>query len=505
MNSDSQICIIVRLIKEKHLPLIVNKTDTVTKLKQLISEIKSFPDTTRLLLNCGGKHLIKENNTLEEYGVQENSTIFCVHRLCNSPRKLNIKPKSINPKISIQVLTITGEKIIILIHKTDTVMKLRERIFTKKSLIEPQFPVLIFQSQFLTEDTKKLSDLGFKNNSSVFCIIKSSKLLECLICLCESEPDADCITCPRGHYICSGCTPSSLENIFASPEAEIPVRCPDCKELIDTGIVEKHLYNNEIFKENSLFLKIYECYSELATKDPKVYRAHICPLNCGYPEIVEIENDCIPLFVCQRKGCEKVSCKTCHEEIKTPDSERLNEEEYNEITKQMNKHFTCYDSKILKEEWEEILMKGSSRSCPKCGYGGIKDENCTHIICAKCSTMWCYFCGLSEKDCDKDPEIAARSTKKIFGHNKNWETNAKRCPLFITKIVKIDSRYSSKDEKCQKVFHKLILYTEVRNFINKHGMKAYKGLMKQFPPLADHGIDIKKAMSVDLTMIKRKS
>lgn len=65
-----------------------------------------------------------------------------------------------------------GDKFNIKMNKTDTVMQLREQIFTKKKLTEPQFPVLIFQSEFLTEDTKKLSDLGFKNDSTVFLVIK---------------------------------------------------------------------------------------------------------------------------------------------------------------------------------------------------------------------------------------------------------------------------------------------------------------------------------------------
>ncbi|CAI2362279.1 unnamed protein product [Moneuplotes crassus] len=415
------------------------------------------------------------------------------------------KTMRLSSKISIQVMTMTGDKFNIKMNKTDTIMKLREKISTKKSLTKPQFPVLIFQSQFLTEDTEKLSDLGFENDSSVFCVIKSSRLRECLICLGESEPHSNSIICPKGHYICNDCVPEYLQSILACPEAEIPVKCPDCKELIETRQIKRSLIHNPILKENSLLLKVYECYSELATLDPNMYRAHICPLNCSYPEIVKTNEDCIPLFFCQRKGCKKTSCKTCHEEIKTPDSERVNKAEYKEIIKQMDKHFTCYDNKILKEEWEELLMKGSSRSCPQCGYGGIKDDNCTHISCQKCSTMWCYFCGLSEKDCDKDPISEARSKKKIFAHNKNWETNPKRCPLFLTGIVEIDPRYSLSDRKSKKVFHKLILYTEVRNFINKHGMKAYKGLMKQFPPLSDHGIDIEKAMNADLTMIKRKS
>mmetsp|Transcript_36420 Transcript_36420/g.36036 ORF Transcript_36420/g.36036 Transcript_36420/m.36036 type:complete len:90 (+) Transcript_36420:11-280(+) len=80
-QSGDKICVQVKSLTGEIMPLVLYKTDTVSRLNKLITDKKSMPGTTRLNLTFGGTNLIKENNTLEEYGVQDNSTIFCVTRL----------------------------------------------------------------------------------------------------------------------------------------------------------------------------------------------------------------------------------------------------------------------------------------------------------------------------------------------------------------------------------------------------------------------------------------
>jgi hypothetical protein len=72
--------------------------------------------------------------------------------------------------------------------------------------------------------------------------------------------------------------------------------------------------------------------------------------------------------------------------------------------------------------------------CPVCGLRGIKDESCMHMKCPRCETPWCYLCGLSVKDCDKAPARPGMPVDDIFLHNADWQTNEKRCPMYLTQV-----------------------------------------------------------------------
>lgn len=115
------------------------------------------------------------------------------------------------------------------------------------------------------------------------------------------------ITCSQGHYMWSECMTDYLQDQFFSPTWMIPLKCSSCPSVFEKSQIEKYFTPNQ--KET------YEAYSELATLDKKEYRVHICPYACGYPEVVKIEDDCMPIFICRREGCKKVSCKTCWEEM----------------------------------------------------------------------------------------------------------------------------------------------------------------------------------------------
>ena len=64
------------------------------------------------------------------------------------------------------------------------------------------------------------------------------------------------------------------------------------------------------------------------------------------------------------------------------------------------------------------LFLGSMMHCPTCELAGMKDDACTHMRCPRCSTSWCYVCGLSVTDCDKSRPEVGRPADDIFLHNR---------------------------------------------------------------------------------------
>ena len=75
----------------------------------------------------------------------------------------------------------------------------------------------------------------------------------------------------------------------------------------------------------------------------------------------------------------------------------------------------------------------------------------------------------------------------------------------MSEIYCVDDRWSSEDDDINlEFFHRLLAYKNIRSFINKHGMSKYNELCRIFPTVGQHGYDVKEAMRVDLTIIKRK-
>ena len=166
----------------------------------------------------------------------------------------------------------------------------------------------------------------------------------------------------------------------------------------------------------------------------------------------------------------------------------------------MLSHMKCLEYQPLKLEWERALQEGEQRRCPGCKILGRKNEACTHIKCANWKTMWCYFCGGSENTVDRPGSVG-----DISNHNVLWETNPKRCPMYLTIISAVDSRWDFKtDLEAQKFFHKLLLYKQIRNFIQSHSIEKFNALCDVFPSVNSYRDMVEEALTMDLTLIKRK-
>src|SRR5262249_31948985 len=115
-------------------------------------------------------------------------------------------------------------------------------------------------------------------------------------------------------------------------------------------------------------------------------------------------------FVCRNGKCPGAFCLKCETFLEKKD---------------MNKHVCKKDTiEVLYQEVLTILAESGSRRCPKCGYTGRKDLECTHIKCEKCSESYCYVCGKPESELEGG----------LNQHN-NWHLSTpeadNKCPLYL--------------------------------------------------------------------------
>ena len=229
-------------------------------------------------------------------------------------------------------------------------------------------------------------------------------------------------------------------------------------------------------------------------------------MNCPYCKYIEVwyKTSTANFFFCKHEECKKVSCIVWFKSFKISDNDDENYQEegvFEEMQGENGKvdHFKCYEFKDIKAEWDAAIFGGNSRVWPNCKIGGQKDDECMHMTCGSCQTVWCYFWGGSERDVDKSTPDGS-----IYSHNVNWDTNSKRCPMYLTRISDIDDRYTDQcDSTNKEFFHKLLTYKNISAFLDKHSMEQYKQLSGVFPTVGQHGYDLSEVLTYDTTLIIR--
>ena len=204
-------------------------------------------------------------------------------------------------------------------------------------------------------------------------------------------------------------------------------------------------------------------------------------------------------FYCENSDCGKAFCTLCNGPVDNDRDERETEQE--QIEYEEEEHPICFEFKDMRNEWNLIMQKGAMRFCPNpsCKTGGVKGTEWTHMKWFTWGTNYCYFWGKAEADCNK-----STSEPGLARHNDDWETNPKRCPIFLLQIQEVDDRWeTNKDDDCMKFFHKLLTYTYISEFIKKHTRDTFGNLCDAFDILSESGINIDEVLSTDLTMIKR--
>lgn len=133
------------------------------------------------------------------------------------------------------------------------------------------------------------------------------------------------------------------------------------------------------------------------------------------------------------------------------------------------RHQTHASVAHLKQIWDQAALDAQARPCPnpECKVRGRKDENCTHMTCQACNTLWCYFCGEKVEDCDKatdaelvawyggngDPDMAPE-----YRHTHGWSDNGKRCPMYFNQLHEVDNSWPEDDTACLNKYHGLLAH-----------------------------------------------
>ncbi|CAI2375473.1 unnamed protein product [Moneuplotes crassus] len=320
---------------------------------------------------------------------------------------------------------------------------------------------------------------------------KKDENVTCLSCGDEISRTHNGIKCGQGHDMCTECAKLYVCNVLSDPEAKIPAKCSLCNLELNSVQLEMQMTPEQ--------LEIYLMYKAMKEVDPKLDKVMSCPF-CKYFEIWTIDNSS-NYFYCKKPGCHKGSCSVCFKEFEIPSSSYVYKQEFEELKSEsgMFSHHKCFKHRKAKKAWDKALENGTKRSCPECKVGGVKDDACTHMTCDNCNTVWCYFCGKKDSDLDKsDPK------GNIYKHNEDWETNSKRCPMYLTQISAIDPRWSShSDQEAKDFFHKIRTYKKIKRFFKKYSHKKFYKLCKVFPMVSQHGYDLEEVFTIDLKLIKR--
>jgi hypothetical protein len=171
-------------------------------------------------------------------------------------------------------------------------------------------------------------------------------------------------------------------------------------------------------------------------------------------------------------------------------------------------HAVCRALRTAKAIVERAIDSGSKMSCPGCGLAGRKDDACTHMTCPKCTTIWCYVCGLDVKSCDKALPREGRPIDDIFLHNQDWETNDKRCPMYLTQILEVDMSWLGEnweeratdddfedDEKCLDHFHRFQTIRNLQRARETVGARDFEAVFENFGSIKNSGYTLEEIVS----------
>jgi len=269
------------------------------------------------------------------------------------------------------------------------------------------------------------------------------------------------------------------------------VKCSICRIDIVVESFERQLNPKQL----QVFLRSYLSQASNLLSANEIIIS--CP-SCDYWEI-QTNDIGLLLFFCQKQECKKASCVYCHKNIAfTNNTDELNE-------KEVEWHFECPELYQSKKIWDDALLNGEKVACPHCGIGGRKDDGCTHMICVKCKTEYCYICGLRRAECDKEKgkdEFGDNYQQdSIMPHHVNWKKNTKRCPMYLNEISQVDKRWPDCSEACVAFLHQLKTKALLKKAIEKIGMQIFNRLDEKYKLASNCGYDMDDIMKNDHNLI----
>ncbi|CAF2501590.1 unnamed protein product [Rotaria sp. Silwood2] len=272
---------------------------------------------------------------------------------------------------------------------------------------------------------------------------------------------------------CAHCISTMINIFFAQPTLSYPLQCGACKTTfnklsVESVIINKHYYEQYI----AYVLPLYWSQECLQANEELVQ----CPF-CLYLEIHTTDACPIQFLNCQHPNCGKRSCLICYNAV---------QDDIGELTHRTR----CVEYRYCKALIEEAIETGSLRQCPHCKLTGIKDSNCTHMTCGRCHGKWCYFCGTKEEECDVDDDEYPDLSK----HNDGWESNANRCPMYISKVYEVDERWPTDEDDCLEFFHRCVTLRNLYDVLESIGEDSLRRLNDEFDIIDRCGYSIDEIM-----------
>ncbi len=298
-------------------------------------------------------------------------------------------------------------------------------------------------------------------------------LFQCIIC---HSIDQKLNNLCGNHYYCSECINNAYEHKIQMKE-EINNRCPECKRTFNKDLLNKILSENiksEIVK--------YDVVKEFDI--PSIFDLFKCK-NCKPPNqglVMLNKYDCPQFYKCESEDCGKESCLYCFGLVHGSDSSDLYEKNiHNDNKKSITKssHRECKTYYEIMLDLENIMQYAVIKSCPKCksriinekDTPRIKDGSCAHIKCLRCHMDYCYICGGHEENLDYNNNL---TKQRIFRHNDEWQTNGKRCPMYIRDFSKVVKMWPKDEIQASVKFENYKMLSCMNRLLKKYKFEMVK-------------------------------
>eukprot|EP00571_Detonula_confervacea_P015598 CAMPEP_0172308344 /NCGR_PEP_ID=MMETSP1058-20130122/8963_1 /TAXON_ID=83371 /ORGANISM="Detonula confervacea, Strain CCMP 353" /LENGTH=639 /DNA_ID=CAMNT_0013020731 /DNA_START=11 /DNA_END=1930 /DNA_ORIENTATION=+ len=310
---------------------------------------------------------------------------------------------------------------------------------------------------------------------------------ECSICSCDFTVQGDggvAFCCPTSHYMCNECCGIWVNSVMEDMGTSYPPKCPLCKAGISKDLFER----------------------QLSSTQQNTFRAHAARtalkpgeelIECKECGLFEVITDDPVLWWCPHCACG--ACRVCNKDLPQGVSKY-------DIEK--SPHHVCATLRKPKALIEHAIEEGSKMRCPSCKLAGRKDDACTHMTCTKCSTEWCYVCGMSVHSCDKALPREEGRVNDIYLHNRDWEINEKRCPMYLTMILEVDLNWLGQnweenatdedfqdDERCLDYLHRFRTIKLLQDVREKIGNRAFISTFVAFDSIKNCGYTYNEIIS----------
>jgi len=169
-------------------------------------------------------------------------------------------------------------------------------------------------------------------------------------------------------------------------------------------------------------------------------------------------------FVCQRLTCTGALCIRCQKCLQSFE---------------VRDHVCRQDSiEELYNKVLETLAEASTMTCPSCKKKWQKDLACTHMTCEKCSTVWCYHCGIDKKELGED-----------WSPHNEWDLDTKedsgRCPMYLHYKYgkkKVGNRMDGPPEEALEEFHRIKQTKAIEKLKAENNPEVWQAMMfSKFP------------------------